>query len=255
MVGLINDHSRPSRQRLHPIQPPPFNTPNIFGTHPTFTNPSTVGKLPTDPRRHLHPPGNARKRPTDHRAKHQGRRGPTMDQDARLVPTQGRRPEDLIEGPMIRRLCICRYQCPLCMENHEVQLYISLPAADLDEYVAQLKKHASRWEVMQPALTGATIEFHERQGDLPELARRAEGRGLPQTTPPHPGTYGRKRVHLRPLLQDLRLGSGPPRPHGAVRQQTEEHDINTLTGHQPFQHRNATPRAGRRRCVTFGRRG
>ena len=107
-----------------------------------------------------------------------------MDQDERLVPTQGRRPEDLIEGPMIRRLCICRYQCPLCMEDHEVQLYISLPATDLDEYVAQLKKHASRWEVMQPALTGATIEFHEKQGDLPELARRAEGKGLPQTTPP-----------------------------------------------------------------------
>ena len=107
-----------------------------------------------------------------------------MEDEDKIVPTEGRRPEDVIQGPMIRRLCICLYQCPLCMEDHEVQLYISLPAANLDEYVAQLRKHASNWDVMEPALTNATIKFHDKQGDLPELAKRAGENGIPQTRPP-----------------------------------------------------------------------
>ena len=70
------------------------------------------------------------------------------------------------------------------MEDHEVQLYISLPAANLDEYVAQLRKHASNWDVMEPALTNATIEFHDKQGDLPELAKRAGKTAFPRQDPP-----------------------------------------------------------------------
>ena len=40
--------------------------------------------------------------------KHPEIRVTTMDEDMRLVPTKGRHSEELFEGPIIRRLCICR---------------------------------------------------------------------------------------------------------------------------------------------------
>ena len=108
-----------------------------------------------------------------------------MDQDPSLVPADGTRPEDAFKGrPMTRRLCICRFQCPLCREDHEAELYISLPAADLDEYVAQLRHHAANWQLLQPAVSSAVMEFHQKEGDLEKLARRAARYGIQPTDPP-----------------------------------------------------------------------
>ena len=107
-----------------------------------------------------------------------------MDKDPRFIPITGTRPEDLIKGPMIRRLCICRFQCPLCMKDHEAHLYISFSAADLDEYVAKLREFASDWVAIEPTVTRETVRFHRRKGDLHQLILKAGREGLPHTTPP-----------------------------------------------------------------------
>ena len=85
---------------------------------------------------------------------------------------------------MIRRLCICTFQCPLCMEDHETGLYISMPVDDLDEYVAQLRHYAEDWHLLQPALTQETIRFHKKQGDLDALCQQAGQHGVLTTRPP-----------------------------------------------------------------------
>ena len=105
-----------------------------------------------------------------------------MDQNTKLVPADGRRPEDVFSGPMIRRLCICRYQCPLCLNNHEAHLYISFPAADLDEYVAQLKGPDFTRKTLEPTVVKATMDFHKNLGDLRELMEKVTRHGLPLTT-------------------------------------------------------------------------
>ena len=137
-----------------------------------------------------------------------------MDKDPRFIPITGTRPEDLIKGPMIRRLCICRFQCPLCMKDHEAHLYISFSAADLDEYVAKLREFASDWAAIEPTVT---------RGDRPVPP---PGRGPPSTDPEsrtggpaphHPSlvrTHRREQLHLRPLLPDLRHRIRTPRTHG-----------------------------------------
>lgn len=108
-----------------------------------------------------------------------------MDQDTFITPADGLRPEDAFKGqPMTRRLCVCRFQCPLCRLQHECHLYISLPAADLDEYVAQLRVHAANWELLQPAVSNAAVEFHRLEGDLHAVMGRVARHGIPPTEPP-----------------------------------------------------------------------
>ena len=107
-----------------------------------------------------------------------------MEEYPKIIPISGIRPEDAFNGPMVRRLCILNFQCPLCMEDHEAQMYISLPAADLDEYVANLRPKATDWKFIEPLLTREVIQFHEELGDLDVLARRAGAQGIGKTRAP-----------------------------------------------------------------------
>ena len=107
-----------------------------------------------------------------------------MPEPPTFIPADGLTPEEFFEGPMFRRLCIIRFQCPLCLQDHEGEYYITLPAADLDEYVAQLRKRTSDWKTIEPAITNATLRFHLQEGDLPPLVEKAAQQGLPNTRPP-----------------------------------------------------------------------
>ena len=107
-----------------------------------------------------------------------------MEKYPKIVPISGLRPEDVFKGPMVRRLCILNFQCPLCMEEHEAEIYISLPAEDLDEYVAKLRPQANNWKFIEPLLTRKVIQFHEELGDLDVLARRAGAEGIRKTRAP-----------------------------------------------------------------------
>ena len=107
-----------------------------------------------------------------------------MYQKPKVIATNSMRPEDAIEGPWIRRLCICLFQCPLCEQDHQADLYISMPATGIDEYVDLFKQHAADWTVLEPILTKETILFHSQEGDLPKLAQRLQLQGFPELRPP-----------------------------------------------------------------------
>ena len=106
-----------------------------------------------------------------------------MEEPLRLAPMTGSRPEDVLRDPM-RRLCIIDYQCPLCGQDHETGLYISIPARDLDEYHARLRQITSDWTTLQRLLGEALVELHTERGDLDELVQRARRLGLRETRPP-----------------------------------------------------------------------
>ncbi len=84
----------------------------------------------------------------------------------------------------IRRLCIIHFQCPLCGLDHDDQIYVTIPADNLDEYVARLRTFARDWESIESNLTEAVIRFHREQGDLDRLTERDGRYGLHETRPP-----------------------------------------------------------------------
>ena len=104
--------------------------------------------------------------------------------DHTFIPADGIRPEDALEGPIVRRLCICQFHCSLCLGEHEIELYISLPVADLDEYSARLRQYASNWDTLMPAFANAAMQVHTSRGDVQKLVRKARQTGLPRTRPP-----------------------------------------------------------------------
>ena len=77
------------------------------------------------------------------------------------------------DSPTIRRLCIFRFECPLCFQEHEDQFYITMPVSDLDEFVARLRQYTSDWNTLQHLLVNTIVQFHSRKGDLMELADQA----------------------------------------------------------------------------------
>ena len=74
-----------------------------------------------------------------------------MDREPPFVHTNGMGPEDAFPGPMTRRLCICHFQCPLCLEDHEASMYISLPVDN------RLHHSAPQTRGRMP-LTGAAVQ-------------------------------------------------------------------------------------------------
>ena len=91
------------------------------------------------------------------------------------VPLAGRTPKSVFQDtPYIRRLCRFDYQCRLCGGEHSAESYMSLPAENLDDYAAGLKKFVSEPGSIRQVITNATRVLHEERGDFYRLLRKAK---------------------------------------------------------------------------------
>ena len=94
-------------------------------------------------------------------------------------------PEEAFKDqPTMRRLCIFRFECPLCPHDHEAEFYITMPVDNLDDYVANLNTYARNWEKIEPTLTSSVIIAHQKMGDLHELLHNAKDLRFALTKPP-----------------------------------------------------------------------
>ena len=94
-------------------------------------------------------------------------------------------PEDVFkEQPTMRRLCIFRFECPLCLLDHEAEFYITMPVTNLDDYVTNLHTYARDWAKIEPTLTSSVIIAHQKLGDLHELLQNAKDFRFTLTKPP-----------------------------------------------------------------------
>ena len=95
------------------------------------------------------------------------------------VPLAGRTPKSVFQDTRyIRRLCRFDYQCRLCGGEHFAESYISLPAENLDDYVAGLKRFVSEPGSIRQEITNAARVLHEEKGDFYRLLRKAKTDGF-----------------------------------------------------------------------------
>ena len=100
-----------------------------------------------------------------------------MSEPMRMVPMGGRSPEDVLPTVM-RRLCILRYRCHLCGQDHETQQYISAPVKTMREYRQQVKRIIEDEAAAAQTVAHAAIDFHQTRGDLAEAGARALDAGF-----------------------------------------------------------------------------
>ena len=115
------------------------------------------------------------------------------------VPLAGRTPKSVFQDTRyIRRLCRFDYQCRLCGGEHFAESYISLPAENLDDYVAGLERFVSEPGSIRQVTTNAARGATRREGRfLPAAAKGQDRRLLRGRSRRQGGSNCRKRVHLR----------------------------------------------------------
>ena len=142
-----------------------------------------------------------------------------MNTPNKPVPLAGPTPKSVFQDtPYIRRLCRFDYQWRLCGGEHFAESYMSLPAENLDDYAAGLKRFVSEPGSIHQVIANAARVLHEERGDFYGLLRKAKADGFyGGRTRRHGCSNRRKRIHLRQLPADLRDGEAAPFPRRRVR--------------------------------------
>ena len=111
-------------------------------------------------------------------------------------------------GPVLRRLFIAEYDCPLCGEEHEAETHVARNTDSLDELHAHGRALLRHKETVMPLLAQHMYMLHNERGNYQELRLEAE---LIGPKGPHDRRRGALLLRLRP---PLRQHGRPERAHG-----------------------------------------